>query len=52
MLLDAFKTVKPAEKEQAKAPSALGTHGGKESNVVKSAVDQAKEKKERQLALK
>ena len=49
-LLDAFKTVKPAEKDQIKASSSLGTHAGKE--IVKSAQDLTEEKKQRQQALK
>ena len=49
ILLDAFKTVKPAEKEQIKASSALGhannnASSNKESGV-KSAAEQAEEKK-------
>ena len=34
ILLDAFKTVKPAEKDQLKALSVLGTHGGKEKSAT------------------
>lgn len=45
ILLDAFKTVKPAEKEQTKTSSALGHTGNKEG--AKSAAEQAEEKKQR-----
>ena len=47
-LLDAFKTVKPAEKDQLKAPSALGTGGGPRGSTV----DEAQAKKDRQVSVK
>lgn len=52
-ILDAFKTVKPAEKDQAKVPSSAMGHQsnhGKES--AKTAADFAEEKKQRQLLAK
>ena len=53
ILLDAFKTVKPAEKEQIKATSSLGhTNAAGNKEGVKSATEQAEEKKLRQQALK
>ena len=54
ILLDAFKTVKPAEKEQTKATSALGhTNGtGNKESGAKSAAEQAEEKKQRIQAIK
>ena len=40
MILDAFKTIKPAEKDATKAPSAMGKQNG-QKNVEEAEIEKA-----------